>query len=93
MIQVYKIANNFYDPLSTNTIFDFSTHSRLRGHSLKISKKSVNKSKYTIFFTKRLENTWNNLPNNIVKAKSINEFKNLYDKLNTNKQYNLNITE
>ena len=93
MIQVYKIANNFYDPLSTNTIFNFSTHSRLRGHSLKITKQSVNKSKYANFFTNRVVNSWNNLPENIVKAKSINEFKNLYDNLNVNSQYNLNITE
>ena len=93
MIQVYKIANKFYDPLSTKTIFEFSTNSRLRGHSLKISKQSVNKSKYANFFTSRVVNSWNNLPENIVKAKSINEFKNLYDKLNENIQYSLNITE
>ena len=93
MIQVYKIANKFYDPISTSTIFDFSTDSRLRGHSLKISKQSVNKSKYANFFTNGVVNSWNNLPENIVKAKSLNEFKNLYDKLNENIQYSLNITE
>ena len=36
IIQVFKIAHNFYDPLSTNTIFNFSSNSRLRGHNYKI---------------------------------------------------------
>ena len=30
MIQVYKIANNFYDPITTNSIFKFSSNTRLR---------------------------------------------------------------
>ena len=32
MIQVFKIANKYYDPITTNSIFKFSDNSRLRGH-------------------------------------------------------------
>ena len=54
MIQVFKIANNFYDPATTNTIFDFSKSTRLRGHNLKILKQRVNKSKFASFFSNRV---------------------------------------
>jgi len=91
IIQVFKIAHNFYDPVSTNTIFNFSSNSRLRGHNYKISKQHVNKSKYASFFSNRVINEWNNLPEYIVNAKTINEFKNLYDKHTVDTHYKINI--
>ena len=54
LIQVFKIAKNFYDPISTESIFDFETSSRLRGHMYKINKQITNKTKYSAianFFT------------------------------------------
>ena len=93
IIQVFKIAHNFYDPLSTNTIFNFASSSRLRGHNYKISKKFVNKSKYANFFTNSVVNEWNNLPDNIVNAKTINEFKNLYDKHTIDTHFKININD
>ena len=91
MIQVFKIAKKFYDPLSTDTIFNFSSSSRLRGHNYKISKQYVNKSKYANFFSNRVINEWNNLPDYIVNAKTINEFKNLYDKHTVDSHFKINI--
>ena len=35
MIQVFKIANKYYDPITTNSIFNFSDNSGLRGHNFK----------------------------------------------------------
>ena len=92
MIQVFKIAKHFYDPLSTDSIFKFSSSSRLRGHNYKISKQYVNKSKYANFFSNRVINEWNNLPEYIVNAKTINEFKNLYDKHTIDIHFNIDIT-
>ena len=46
LIQVYKIANDIYDPVSTNSIFEFTNNERLRGHKFKINKQQVNKTKY-----------------------------------------------
>ena len=90
MIQVFKIANNYYDTITTKSLFNFSNNTRLRGHNLKIIKQTVNKSKYANFFTNRVVNTWNKLPSHIVNAKSINEFKNLFDEHNKEYQYKIN---
>ena len=38
MIQVFKIANNYYDTTTTKSLFNFSNNTRLRGHNLKIIK-------------------------------------------------------
>ena len=35
MIQVFKIARNFYDCSSTESIFDFNNNKKLRGHPYK----------------------------------------------------------
>ena len=91
MIQVFKIANEYYDPITTNKIFKFSENTRLRGHNFKIIKQSPNKTKFSNFFTNRVVNTWNKLPSNIVNANSINEFKNLFDKYYHDEQYKINL--
>ena len=91
MIQVFKIANNFYDPATTNTIFQFNRNSKLRGHDLKIVKQRVNKTKFASFFSNRVVNSWNKLPNFIVNSKSINEFKNSFDEYNKNIMYKIDI--
>ena len=87
MIQVYKIANNFYDPKSTANIFQFNHDTRLRGHIHKINKKFTNKSRFRNFFTNRVVLKWNSLPSDIVEAKSLNEFKNKFDALNKDIMY------
>ena len=66
MIQVYKIAHNFYDPESTTSIFKFATNSRLRGHLFKINKQFTKTSKYKKFFSNRVVNKWNGLPHEVV---------------------------
>ena len=91
LIQVYKIANGIYDPLSTNSIFDFSNNSRLRGHRFKINKQQTNKSKYLKFFSNRAVTKWNNLPSEIVEAKSLNVFKNKLDCFYKDTMYKVNI--
>ena len=93
MLQVYKIAHNFYDPQSTSSIFNFSNDTRLRGHNFKIIKQRVNKSKFANFFTNRVINSWNSLPHNVVNAKTINEFKNLFDKHKSDIMYKININD
>ena len=88
MIQVYKIAHNYYDNVTTKNLFKFSDNQKLRGHNFKIIKQRANKSKYANFFTNRIVNRWNKLPSEIVNAKSINNFKNLFDDFNKHIQYN-----
>ena len=91
MIQVFKIAHNFYDNASVQNLFDFSNNTRLRGHNFKIIKKFTNKSKYHKFFTNRIVNQWNDLPSYIVNSKTINEFKNNFDNLNKDIHYKIDV--
>jgi hypothetical protein len=39
MIEIFKIINGIYDPLTTVDMFELNTTSNTRGHSKKIKKK------------------------------------------------------
>ena len=93
LIQVFKIAHNYYDPITTKSLFEFSNSQRLRGHNYKIIKQRANKSKYSHFFTNRVVNRWNKLPSMIVNASSINNFKNLLDAHYKSIIYSINIPD
>ena len=79
LIETYKIAHNYYDNASVNSLLKFRSNSRLRGHNFTIIKNSSNKNSYQNFFTNRVCNYWNSLSEDIVNAKSINSFKNKID--------------
>ena len=54
---------------------------RTRGNSLKLFKERVDKRQRSQFFTQRVVNDWNSLPDHLVKAANINCFKNGLDAL------------
>ena len=91
MLQVFKVAKKYYDSRSTESLFNFSSDNRLCGHNYKINKQVTNKSKFQNFFSNRVVNKWNSLPQEVVDAKSINEFKNKFDNLNKDIQFSINI--
>ena len=93
LIQVFKIAHNFYDPTTTKSLFEFTNEQKLRGHNFKIIKQRTNKSKYSKFFTNRIVNRWNKLPSYIVNATSIDNFKNHVDAYYKNIMYQTNIPD
>ena len=83
MIECYKITNDIYDIRSSNfLIFHRFVSGGLerRGHNKKLyvdmAKKVVRRSS----FAYRVNDIWNNLPEKLVNASSINEFKNNLDK-------------
>ena len=80
LIETYKIAHNLYDKNSVNSLLNFRSKSRLRGHQFTIIKNSTKKYSYQHFFTNRVCNAWNSLPEDIANAKSLNSFKNKIDK-------------
>ena len=80
LIETYKIAHNLYDKNSVNSLLNFRSKSRLRGHQYTIIKNSTKKYSYQHFFTNRVCNAWNSLPEDIANAKSLNIFKNKIDK-------------
>ena len=80
MIEVYKILTGKYDS-SLPSILQRNSSSVTRGHSLKLH---TYRPKYDLckyFFTVRVINLWNSLPESVVSAVSVNSFKNRLDKL------------
>ena len=72
--------------------FTIVNNSRTRGHRFKIVK---NRSRLNIrkyFFSQRVVNEWNALPDIVVESESVNSFKNSYDKFVGNKNYRLRLS-
>ena len=51
-----------------------------RGHSLKLEKPRHGTTKRNMFFSARIINEWNNLPEEVINSRSINTFKNRFDR-------------
>ena len=81
MIEVYKIVHEIYDPITTNKLFTrIPEHSNTRkANTLNLLKKRTNNTPFQKFFTNRIINTWNALPNDVVNAINVNSFKNKID--------------
>ena len=78
MIEVYKMTHGCYDPITTKSLLTFNT-SNTRSHNYKLQKPRVNTRQFQNFFTNRIINPWNNLPDLTVNAGSLNCFKNYID--------------
>ena len=83
LIETFKIMNEI-DKVDTTHFFTKTptTHITTRGHPMKLFKpalkKNLNCRKY--FFTQRVINHWNELPTEVINAKTVNTFKNRLDK-------------
>jgi len=79
MIEIFKIINNI-DSLDYQRFFSLAETSRTGGHKYKLlkSRSRLNIRKHC--FSQRVVNNWNELPEVVVDAKSVNCFKNRYDK-------------
>ena len=77
MIEVYKILNGI-DKIQDDFL-DLDTNPRTRGHMFKLKKLRYRTQKRTMFFTARIVNRWNELPDWVVQAKTVSSFKNRYD--------------
>ena len=90
LIETYKICHNLYDPITTNTLLKFNV-SNTRSHNFKLLKPRVNSTQFLKFYTNRVINVWNNLPQATVNAESVNVFKNCVDKYFKELMYSINI--
>ena len=79
MIETFKIILGLYDHSTTSTLFSIVQSSNTRGHPYKLNKRHVSTNQFAQFYTNRVINTWNSLPEHIVKAGSIDAFKNNID--------------
>ena len=75
LIQVFKIIKGI-DRIDVNTFFTMTTDSRTRGHKFKIQKlrSRLNIRKY--FFTNRIVDSWNSLPECVIEVETVDAFKN-----------------
>ena len=80
MIEVFKILNGYCDESSVpNLPRNFDT--RTRGNTLKLTHIRSKLDQRKFLFCSRVVGYWNSLPDYIVKATSVNMFKNNLDKL------------
>jgi hypothetical protein len=80
LIQVFKMMKGF-DKVDFSQFFEFFNVEKTRGHCFKLSKRRCRGERRRNFFTQRVVNHWNKLPQEVVDADSINSFKNRLDKL------------
>ena len=73
MLQVFKILNK-HDTTSTEDLLILSKYTRTRGNSLKLFKKQSKTDIRKNAFSIRTVDPWNSLPDDVVKASSVNSF-------------------
>ena len=79
MIEVFKILTGKYDTAAAPVmdIYDLKT---TRGNDFKLNKIHAKYDLRKYFFTNRVVNIWNSLPNYVITAESVNSFKSRLDK-------------
>ena len=77
MIDTFKYTSGIYD--TTNPHLQKYTGKELRGHSKKLAKKHVNLKVRSNFFAERVVTVWNNLPETVISATTVNSFKSRLD--------------
>ena len=78
LIETYKIINQYVT--NPDDIFTRTSGGTIRGHTIKLFKPRVNTAMRQYFFISRVINYWNNLPQDVVSAKSTPTFKCKLDK-------------
>ena len=79
LIQVFKILVS-KDRVDFNNFFHIQSSNRTRGHNGRIVKQRSHLDIRKYFFSQRVVNTWNSLPQTIVDVDSVNSFKHRLDK-------------
>ena len=82
MIEVFKILNGL-DKIITEGNFlrpeEIRNRQRTRGHKMKLFKPQHRTWKRNQFFSSRVVNSWNKLPDKVVNSRTVNAFKHNYD--------------
>jgi len=80
LIEVFKIMTG-REKINRDQFFHMSQNLHgLRGHSLKITKERSSRDVRKYFFSQRVVNDWNKLPQHVVDAETVNGFKNALDR-------------
>ena len=84
LIEVYRILNGL-EKINPDSLFTRSRYTNIRCDTMKLEKKEVHLDIRKYFFTQRVIDFWNALPQSAVDAENINQLK---DQLNI-KLYNI----
>ena len=87
MIQVFKILHGI-DRINPEHMFKRPEYTHTRGHSLKLFTTHRRLNVRGCFFSMRVIESWNSLPDSLVTASSVESFKSNLDKFWANKHYN-----
>ena len=79
MIECYKYLSGIYDVSTKFLPLDLS--STTRGHSLKLTKIAATKACRANYFSRRINNAWNSLPDDVVTAPTLDTFKARLDRV------------
>ena len=79
LIETFKIMKGF-EKVNYNSFFTLNNLGRTRGHNLKMVKSRNTLELRRNFFSQRVVDEWNSLPQEVVDAVSVNQFKNRLDK-------------
>ncbi len=86
MLQTYKILHTKYD-LQDGTFFQSASDARTRGHPYKVFKERAVSSTRRNFFSCRVTELWNELPEAVVTSPSIDTFKQRLDDFWSNRDW------
>lgn len=79
LIQVFKLVKGL-DNIDYRRFFELASNSKTRGHSLKMTRRQSRLDIRLKYFSQRVVNSWNSLPENVVAAETVNCFKNSLDR-------------
>ena len=80
MIEIFKLLK-YTAKLDCSIFFKLSVDYTVRGYTYRIVKNSFRLDFRTNFFSNRVVNIWNELPQYVVDAETVNSFKARLDKL------------
>jgi hypothetical protein len=78
LIETFKIMKGI-DKVDYNKFFKLSENNKVRGHSLKLIKNRSRLNLRKNFFSQRVINDWNKLPEEVISAQSVDVFKKRID--------------
>ena len=87
MIEVYKLVHGIYDDTAEPIVQFWNNKYKSRGNSLKLFPHMCHSEKRKNSFTLRAVKAWNGLPEDVVRAPSVNSFKNRLDALWATKEF------
>ena len=79
LIETFKILRNL-EGIRSEAFYTLENYEGLRGHPLKLFKERVHLDVRKYFFTQRIINKWNELPEDVVNKNTVNGFKNALDR-------------